>query len=426
MTLPAGTLLGRYQLVEPLRSGRLSEVYRARDTSIGRNVAVKMLPQSLAAEPGWLRRFELEARIVGQLDHPNILSIHDVGVYEGRPYLVSELLEGETLRERLAVSELPWQKAVTYSIGVAHGIAAAHEKGIVHRDLKPENLFLTKDGRIKILDFGLARLAPAEPADSSEAPVPTMSTATEPGLIMGTAGYMSPEQVRGQSADFRSDIFSFGAILFEMTTGRRAFRAASTVETLVAILREEPVFPSFAGSPGAVLRIVRRCLDKNPQERFQSARDLAYALEELVANPEEAESRPVKKRIRQASSSSAESGGGRRSAADSLSLDESGFRLLLPDREIPLRQGPNVIGRGRDARVRLHDKSISRHHARILIRDGEATLEDLKSKNGTFLNGERVDSPVRLENGDTFRLGSVSITFRDRPETGSTDTQTQT
>jgi serine/threonine protein kinase len=423
MTLPAGTLLGRYELLEPLRIGRLSDVYRARDTSIGRQVAVKVLPPSLAAEPGWLRRFEQEARMVGQLDHPNILSIHDVGVHEGRPYLVSELLEGETLRERLAVSELPWQKAVAYSIAIAQGIAAAHQKGIVHRDLKPENLFLTKDGRIKILDFGLARVTPAEPSDSSEAQATTLSTATEPGLILGTAGYMSPEQVRGQSADSRSDIFSFGAILFEMTTGRRAFRAASTVETLVAILREEPVFPTSDGPPAAVLRIVRRCLEKNPQERFQSARDLTYALEELLANPADTESRSVKKPSRRALSSSSSPGDKRRRPADSVSFEDSSFRLLLADREIPLRLGQNVIGRGRDAAVRLHEKSISRHHARILIQNGEAMLEDLQSKNGTFLHGERVESRVRLEDGDTFRLGSVSMTLRSLPETGSTDTQ---
>jgi len=243
---------------------------------------------------------------------------------------------------------------------------------------------------------------------------------------------MSPEQVRGQPADFRSDIFSFGAILFEMTTGRRAFRAASTVETLVAILREDPVFPALEGPPAAVLRIARRCLDKNPQERFQSALDLAYALEELLANPKEGDSRSRRKPLRRASSSSPSSPGGsspasgRRAPAEWEVADESRFRLILPDREIPLRDGLNVIGRGRDAGVRLHEKSISRHHARIRIQNGEATLEDLKSKNGTFFHGERVKSPVRLENGDTFRLGSVSITFRDRPETGSTDTQTQT
>jgi serine/threonine protein kinase len=433
MTFPAGTLLNRYELLEPLRSGRLSEVYRARDTSIGRLVAIKVLPSSLAAEPGWLRRFEQEARLVGSLDHPNILNIHDVGVHEGRPYLVSELLQGETLRERLAVSELPWQKAVTYGIGIAQGMAAAHEKGIVHRDLKPENLFLTQDGRMKILDFGLARVTPIEAPESVEAQVPTLSTATEPGLIMGTAGYMSPEQVRGQAADVRSDIFSFGSILFEMTTGRRAFRAASTVETLVAILREEPVFPPAEGPLAAVLRIVRRCLEKNPQERFQSARDLAYALEELLANPERrrtSEPRSVKKarRPRSFASGSGASGSGEihERRGDSDPGEDSGFRLLLPDREVRLRTGANVIGRGRDVMVRLHEKSISRHHARIIVRDAEAMLEDLQSKNGCFINGERIEAPVRLEDGDTFRLGSVSMTFRTMPDTGSTDTQSPT
>jgi serine/threonine protein kinase len=234
---------------------------------------------------------------------------------------------------------------------------------------------------------------------------------------------MSPEQVRGQSADSRSDIFSFGAILFEMTTGRRAFRAASTVETLVAILREEPAFPTSDGPPAAVLRIVRRCLEKNPQERFQSALDLAYALEELLANPADSEPHSVKKLSRRAQASSSSRGEKRRRPADSDSLEESSFRLVLQDREVPLRQGQNVIGRGRDASVRLHEKSISRHHARILIHDGEAMLEDLRSKNGTFLHGDRVGSAVRLEDGDTFRLGSVSMTLRNLPETGSTDTQ---
>jgi serine/threonine protein kinase len=426
MTFPPGTFLNRYELLEPLRSGRLSEVYRARDASIGRLVAIKVLPTSLAAEPGWLKRFEQEARLVGQLDHPNILNIHDVGVHEGRPYLVSELLQGETLRERLAVSELQWQKAVTFGIGIAQGMAAAHEKGIVHRDLKPENLFLTQDGRIKILDFGLARVTPVEASEAGDGQVPTLSTATEPGLIMGTAGYMSPEQVRGLPADVRSDIFSFGSILYEMTTGRRAFRAASTVETLVAILREEPAYPPAEGPLAAVLRIVRRCLEKNPQERFQSARDLAYALEERLARPErqrESEPRSVKRVSRRPLSAPASSGQSRRHRDDSDPGEDSGLRVLLPDREVRLRLGINVIGRGRDAMIRLHEKSISRHHARIVVRDAEATLEDLQSKNGSFVNGERIEAPVRLEDGDTFRLGSVSMTFRTMPDTGSTDTQ---
>jgi serine/threonine protein kinase len=426
MTLPAGTLLGRYELLELLRSGRLSEVYRARDKSIGRQVAVKLLPAALAADSGWLRRFEQEARAAGQLDHPNILTIHDVGMHEGRPYLVSELLEGETLRERLAGAELPWRKAVTWGVAVAQGIAAAHEQGVVHRDLKPENLFLTKDGRIKILDFGLARVMLA-PSETTGDATPTLSTATEPGFILGTAGYMSPEQVRGQSADARSDIFSFGAVLFEMTTGRRAFRAASTVETLVAILREEPSFPASDEPPAAVVRVVRRCLEKSPQERFQSARDLAYALEELLASPEVDPAKPqsVRNGSRSGQAPSSRRGKKRRYPDDLDPADESSFRLVLQDREMPLRRGQNVIGRGRDATIRIHEKSISRHHACIQVRDGEAILEDLRSKNGTFLHGERVASPVRLEDGDTFRLGTVSMTLRMLPDTGSTDTQSR-
>jgi serine/threonine protein kinase len=246
---------------------------------------------------------------------------------------------------------------------------------------------------------------------------------------MGTAGYMSPEQVRGQSADVRSDIFSFGSILFEMATGRRAFRAASTIETLVAILREEPAFPSAKGPPAAVLRVARRCLEKNPQERFQSARDLAYALQELLASPEGSdatEPRSVKKRSYRPDSFASSAGDRRRRRADSDAREDSGFRLRLEDREVPLRVGVNVIGRGRDATIRLHEKSISRHHARIVVRDAEVLLEDLDSKNGTFLHGERIGPPTRLEDGDTFRLGSVSMTLRMPPDTGSTDTQSPT
>src|ERR1700758_4938512 len=233
MNLTSGAKLGPYEIVNLLGAGGMGEVYRARDSRLKREVAIKVLPKAFSQDAERLRRFEQEALATAALNHPNILAVFDIGTNEGSPYVVSELLEGETLRERLRGGSLAVRKTLDYALQIAHGLAAAHEKGIVHRDLKPENLFLTKDGRVKVLDFGLARLAPAEPADSAEAQAATLSHATEPGLILGTAGYMSPEQVRGQPADFRSDIFSFGAILFEMTTGRRAFRAASTVETLV-------------------------------------------------------------------------------------------------------------------------------------------------------------------------------------------------
>ncbi|HYT33240.1 MAG TPA: FHA domain-containing serine/threonine-protein kinase [Thermoanaerobaculia bacterium] len=426
MTLPAGTLLGRYELLEPLRSGRLSEVYRARDTRIGRAVAVKVLPRSLASEPGWLHRFEQEARAAGQLDHPNILAIHDLGVHDGCPYLVLELLEGETLRERLAVGSLPSRKALTLAIGIAQGIAAAHEKGIVHRDLKPENLFLTSDGRIKILDFGLARLNPAAPEQREDSP--SFSTVTEPGLILGTVGYMSPEQVRGQAADSRSDIFSFGAVLYEMLAGARAFRANSGVETMIAILREEPPeFPPDGATGPGLQRILRRCLEKNPQERFQSARDLTYALEDLVAGRDDARKRG------RASTTAGRSGDivlqpglDRSRLSDSSErAADSGFSLIVESRAIPLPKGEHVIGRARNAPIRVNHKSISRRHARIIIGEDQATIEDLKSKNGTYLRGERLEAPAALTDGDSIRLGSPTVTFRTRPQTASTDTESK-
>jgi Tol biopolymer transport system component len=261
----------------------MGEVYRARDVRLKREVAVKVLPASFSNDPDRLRRFELEAEATGQLNHPNILAVYDVGTHDGSPYVVSELLEGETLRARLAGGPLPTRRALEFARAIATGLAAAHEKGIVHRDLKPENVFVTSDGRVKILDFGLAKLTQPESAAGPQTNLPTAPLATEPGVVMGTAGYMSPEQIRGGPVDHRSDLFSFGAILFEMLAGRRAFQGDSAVETMNAILKEEP--PELAGSgrnvPPAIDRIVRHCLEKNPAMRFQSARDLAFDLDSL-------------------------------------------------------------------------------------------------------------------------------------------------
>jgi len=247
-------------------------------------VALKILPEAFARDAERLQRFENEARAVAALNHPNILSIHDVGTQDGMPYLVSELLEGQTLRQELAGGALPLRRAAEYGTQIAEGLAAAHDKGLIHRDLKPENVFVTRDGRIKILDFGLAKLAKQEPeADEGATLDPTGSLKTSPGKVLGTAGYMSPEQVRGEPVDSRSDIFALGAILYEMVSGRRAFHKGTSVETLTAILNEEPADLTVAGSalaPG-VERIVRRCLEKNPVHRFQSARDLAFALQSL-------------------------------------------------------------------------------------------------------------------------------------------------
>ena len=278
MTLAAGTKLGPYEILAPIGAGGMGEVYKARDAKLGRDVAVKVLPERLTADADSLSRFEREARAVAALSHPNILSIFDVGREEGLTYAVMELLDGETLRERLSAGALPTRKAVEYAAQVARGLAAAHEKGIVHRDLKPENVFITGDGRVKILDFGLAKVAALE---SDQTKSPTVVAATEPGTVMGTVGYMSPEQVRGKPADQRSDIFSFGSILFEMLTGERAFRGDSAAETMAAIAQKDP--PEVSGVEAALApgldRIVRHCLEKSPSERFQSARDLAFDLE---------------------------------------------------------------------------------------------------------------------------------------------------
>jgi Tol biopolymer transport system component len=286
MVVKAGTAVGPYEILAPVGAGGMGEVYRARDPRIGREVAVKVLPAAASSEPERQRRFEQEARAAGALNHPNVLAVYDVGKHEGAPYIVSELLTGETLRGRIGSTPLPLRKAVDYGIQVARGLAAAHEKGIVHRDLKPENLFVTKDGRVKILDFGLAKLGPEPPVmrtgDSRLSAVDT-ATGTLPGTLLGTLGYTSPEQVQGLTADARSDIFSFGAVLYEMVTGRRAFREATAPETLAAILKRDPLETAGAtvAAAPALERVLRHCLEKSPDERFQSARDLAFALEAL-------------------------------------------------------------------------------------------------------------------------------------------------
>ena len=284
--LEPGTRLGRYELLEAVPGGRLSEVFRAKDTTIHRLVAVKLLSAVLAADGAWLRRFEQEARAAGRLDHPNLLSIFDVGVHEGRPYLVSEWLEGETLRAGLVQGGLPRRRAIAVAAEIARGLAAAHEKGVIHRDLKPENVFLTSRGTVKILDFGLARILLPEVEGTGDFDTPTLATLTEPGVIMGTVGYMSPEQVRGRVVDARSDIFSFGAVVYELVTGRRAFQADSPIETMIAILRTEPS-PMDSGdlSLPALESLVRRCLEKRPEDRFQSAQDLLDAVEDLLPAP---------------------------------------------------------------------------------------------------------------------------------------------
>jgi serine/threonine protein kinase/tetratricopeptide (TPR) repeat protein len=280
--LGAGTKLGPYQILGQLGAGGMGEVYRARDSRLDRDVAIKVLPERLADDATALARFEREAKAVAALSHPNILAIHDFGTHERTAFAVTELLEGETLRSRLTRAALPWRSAMKIGEAIADGLYAAHAKGIIHRDLKPENLFLTADGRVKILDFGLARVE--TPPSAEEVTKSYQTSLTDPGTIMGTVGYMSPEQIRGQVVDARSDLFSLGCVLYEMLTGQRAFARDTTADTMAAILHDDPPETKDSGKriPPELDRVVRHCLEKNSEERFHSARDLAFALKAIV------------------------------------------------------------------------------------------------------------------------------------------------
>ncbi|HEX4440866.1 MAG TPA: protein kinase [Thermoanaerobaculia bacterium] len=287
MTISTGTRLGPYEIVGPLGAGGMGEIYRATDTRLGREVAVKVLPEGFVQDPDRRRRFEIEARAASSLNHPAIVTIHDVGVEGTIPYVVFELLEGESLASRLIVGPLPPSQAIAWAIEIAKGLAAAHEKGIVHRDLKPANVFVLRDGRVKLLDFGIARIAGPEPSGSITES--TTVSGTAPGVVFGTVGYMSPEQARGQEASPSSDIFAFGALLYEMLSGRRAFEGETAADVLISILRDEPAaLPASGEIPSGAARIVSRCLEKDAPRRFQSARDLAFALEAATSSAHDA------------------------------------------------------------------------------------------------------------------------------------------
>ena len=284
MSITAGSRLGPFEISSRIGAGGMGEVWAATDTRLDRQVAIKVLPEEVADDPERLRRFEQEARAAGAINHPNLVTIFDIGTDDGTAYVVMELLEGETLREKIGTaghgaSGIPVRKVVEYATQIANGLSAAHEKGIVHRDLKPENVFVTEDGRVKILDFGLAKVT-AESEDPGEDDR-TMQRGTSPGTVLGTAGYMAPEQVRGRSVDARTDIFALGVVMYEMLAGRRAFRGDSAADIMSAILKEDP--PSLEDLPTPVPqgieRIVRRCLEKAPTERFQSAHDISFALD---------------------------------------------------------------------------------------------------------------------------------------------------
>src|SRR5580704_4230477 len=279
-----GQVIGHYRVLEKIGSGAMGEVFRARDERLGRDVALKLIRPGSSDNPDHLRRFELEARAAAALNHPNIVAIYDVGFDDGSPYIVCELLQGKTLRKRLAEGALPVRVAIDYALQIVQGLAAAHDRRIVHRDLKPENLFVTSEGRIKILDFGVAKLQPSP--EKSGRSVEELTTVTKNGVMVGTVAYMSPEQLRAKPVDHRSDIFSVGAILYEMLTGRRAFRGESEVDTITAVLLQNPpeIDLEKVRVPESVSQIVRHCLQKEPENRFQSARDLAFALETLSSS----------------------------------------------------------------------------------------------------------------------------------------------
>ena len=351
MSLSPGARLGPYEILGPLGAGGMGEVWRARDSKLRRDVAIKVLPQSLAKDPDSLARFEREAVAVAALSHPNILSIFDFGTHEGVTFAVMELLEGETLRGKLDAGAIFQKQAVDYALQVARGLSAAHEKGVVHRDLKPENLFVSKDGHVKILDFGLAKRSGAGRDPSKETSSPTESKHTEPGVVMGTVGYMSPEQVRGLPVDHRSDLFSFGAILYELLSGRRAFKRDTASDTIAAILKEEPPELSDSGRsiPPALDHVVRHCLEKDRNNRFQSARDIVFALSEASGQAPEGG----------AGGAAASEGAGRRrwarpALAGASSSDSVRWRLVVAH-----RRGSVAAARGQTTLAVLPFQNLS-------------------------------------------------------------------
>jgi serine/threonine-protein kinase len=361
MALAAGTRVGPYEIVAPIGSGGMGVVYRARDPRLGRDVALKVLPPEFARDPDRLRRFEQEARAAGALNHPNIVAVFDVGAANGTPYVVSELLEGETLRERIRGGLTP-RKAIEYAVQIASGLAAAHHKGIVHRDLKPENVFITREGRAKILDFGLAKLRP-------EAPAPEQATATrntEPGAVLGTAPYMSPEQVRGQPADHRSDIFALGAMLYEMLCGRPAFTGETAAEIMTSVLRTDPSSLCASGDrvPPALDRIVRRCMEKKATERFQSAEDVAFALQAISEAAEGAPPPTV---------------AGKRRGAAAVAAGALAVALLLAAGLVLFRRPPADEGRTIRSIAVLPLENLSRDPEQEYFADGmtDALIGDL-------------------------------------------------
>ncbi|HUF48032.1 MAG TPA: protein kinase [Vicinamibacterales bacterium] len=420
MPLTPGTRLGPYEVIAAIGAGGMGEVYRARDTKLDRDVAIKVLPSHLAADPEALARFEREAKAVAALSHPNILAIHDFGRHaaaEGATisYAVTELLEGQTLRERLTSSgALPLKKVVQIGADLAQGLAAAHARGIVHRDLKPENAFVTSDGRVKILDFGLARALPgsADPGQSQASNSATALRPTDPGTVLGTVGYMSPEQVKGQPADARSDIFALGVVLYELATGQRAFPGATAAETMSAILRDDPAeMPQGSGTLSTIEPVIRHCLEKQPDERFQSARDLAFALQALSGATTTTSGRVA---AMDAPVASGRRRFGLLSIAGAAVLAVAAFalgRMLAPSPDAGTTLSQQFTQLTDDAGVES-DPSISPDGAsvaftRVSLRDSDIYVQRVGGRNAILIAGE----PDRREAAPAFSPDGASIAF---------------
>lgn len=386
MSIMPGSKFGPYEILAPIGAGGMGEVYRAKDTRLDRVVAIKVLHGAFAADPERLRRFEQEAKTLATLNHPNILAVLDIGSEDGAPYLVSEFLEGETLREKLDRGPIPVRKAIEYALGIANGLAAGHSKGIVHRDIKPENIFLTREGRIKILDFGLAKLT--QPAAQDANATLLTSGATTPGVVLGTVGYMSPEQVRGEPAEATSDIFSFGAVLYEMLSGKRAFKRDTAAETMTAVLREDPPELTDSGwhGPPALQRILDRCLEKDPRRRFQSASDLAFAIESL-------------------SGSGASSSSGSQTALPPVAAFRKS-KWLWPAVAVGALA---LIGAGWLIATRLTSQRLPRFRQLTFQRGFISTARFSKDGNTVVYSGQFNNEPMRLFSVRTNQLQPVTI-----------------
>jgi len=382
VALTAGGRLGHFEILAPLGAGGMGVVYRGRDTRLGRDVALKVLPEAFARDSGRLARFEREARVLATLSHPGIAAIYGLEPGEDGPVLVMELVEGEVLDKRLARGPVPVRQALELARQMAAALESAHAKGIIHRDLKPSNIKVTPEGQVKLLDFGLAKAL--APADDETRMSESAEGSTTTGVVVGTAPYMSPEQARGEALDRRTDVWSFRCVVYEMLAGGRAF-PGHTAEAVAAVLEREPVWPALPGeTPAKVVDLLRRCLQKDRNRRLHDIADARIELEEARA-----------------------------SFACSLTWE---------GREIGLVEGENVIGRDESCAVRIEAPRVSRRHACIRVCGPEASIEDLGSKNGTFLRGRQLAGAADLEDGDEIGIGGARFTFRAAYGSGSTVT----